>query len=101
LATIGADWSKRYPLILEAAARIHGSAIFDAEVWLDSDGITQFDALHSRVNDEAAVACAFDLMMLNGDDFRRRPFAERKATLHKARFRASEAREAEYSVAAT
>jgi hypothetical protein len=43
----GADWSKRYPLILEAAARIHGSAIFDAEVWLDLDGITRFDAFHS------------------------------------------------------
>ena len=27
----GADWSKRYPLISEAAGRIEGSAIFDAE----------------------------------------------------------------------
>ena len=38
----------------------------------------------SRVNDESAVACAFDLLMLNGDDFRRRPFAQRKAAMHKA-----------------
>ena len=28
----GADWSKRYPLITEAARRIDGSAILDAEV---------------------------------------------------------------------
>jgi hypothetical protein len=29
----GADWSKRYPLIIQDAARIEGSAIFDAEVF--------------------------------------------------------------------
>jgi ATP-dependent DNA ligase len=28
----GADWSKRYPQITEAARRIDGSAILDAEV---------------------------------------------------------------------
>jgi hypothetical protein len=28
-----------------------------------------------------AVACAFDLMMLNSDDLRCKPFAERKAAL--------------------
>ena len=33
--------------------------------------------------DHAAVACAFDLMMLDGDDLRRTPFAERKAALRK------------------
>jgi bifunctional non-homologous end joining protein LigD len=81
----GADWSKRYPLIAEAAGRIQGSAIMDAEVvWLDSDGMANFDALHRRVNDAAAVACSFDLLMLNGEDFRRRPYAERKTALRKA-----------------
>jgi bifunctional non-homologous end joining protein LigD len=80
----GADWSKRYPLIVEAAARIQGSAILDAEVvWLDSDGMAQFDALHSRVNDERASACAFDLLMFNDDDLRRKPYVERKAILRK------------------
>src|SRR5215470_4847879 len=68
----GGDWSKRYPLIIERAARIKGSAIFDAEaVWLDSDGVANFEALHSRANDGRATACAFDLLMLNGDDLRR------------------------------
>jgi bifunctional non-homologous end joining protein LigD len=80
----GADWSKRYPLIVEAAAKINGNAILDAEVvWLDPDGISQFDALHSRVNDAAAIALAFDLLMHNGEDVRRKPFAERKAILRK------------------
>jgi bifunctional non-homologous end joining protein LigD len=37
----GANWSKRYPLIAEAAARIQGSAILDAEVvWLDSEWLS-------------------------------------------------------------
>jgi bifunctional non-homologous end joining protein LigD len=45
--------------------------------------MAQFDALHSRVNDERASACAFDLLMLNGDDLRREPYVERKAALRK------------------
>jgi bifunctional non-homologous end joining protein LigD len=80
----GADWSKRYPLIVEAAAKINGNAIVDAEVvWLDSDGVAQFDALHSRVNDGVAIALAFDILMHNGEDVRIKPFAERKAILCK------------------
>src|SRR5512139_1888000 len=52
----GADWTKRYPCIGEQAAKIKGSAIIDAEVvWLDGEGVAQFDALHSRVMDHAAV----------------------------------------------
>jgi ATP-dependent DNA ligase len=42
-----------------------------------------FDALHSRVNDAKASACAFDLMMLNGEDLRRKQYVERKAALRK------------------
>jgi ATP dependent DNA ligase domain len=81
----GADWSKRYPLITEAAARIGGSAILDAEVvWIGTDGVADFDALHSRVNDQSAVALACDLMSLDGEDFRKEPFSER---FEKNRFR--------------
>jgi bifunctional non-homologous end joining protein LigD len=35
------------------------------------------------VNDAKASACAFDLLMLNGDDLRRKPYVERKAALRK------------------
>jgi ATP dependent DNA ligase domain len=57
----GADWSKRYPRIDESAARIGGATILDAEVvWMGSDGVPDFDVLHSRVNDRNAVAIAFD-----------------------------------------
>ena len=72
------DWSDRYPLIAAEAARLKGSAILDAEVVCASkDEVPDFDALHSRTNDHVAVACAFDLLTLNGDDMRRKPFAER------------------------
>ena len=75
-----ADWSDGYPLIAAEAARLKGSAILDAEVVCASkDGVPDFDARHSRTNDHGAAACAFDLLMLNGDDMRRKPFAERKA----------------------
>ena len=80
----GADWSKRYPLITAEAARLKGSAILDAEVVCsDKDGVPDFGLLHSRCFDQVAVACAFDLLMLNGDDMRRKPFAEREAALAK------------------
>jgi bifunctional non-homologous end joining protein LigD len=72
----GADWSKPYPLIVEAARKIEGSAILDAEVvWLGSDVVPDFDALHSRVNDQNAVALAFDVMAVDGDDLRKKRFS--------------------------
>jgi ATP-dependent DNA ligase len=70
----GADWSKRYPLIVRDAAKVKGSAIIDAEVvWLDGYGMLNFEALHSRANDARASACAFDLLMRDDDDLRRKP----------------------------
>jgi ATP-dependent DNA ligase len=80
----GADWSKRYPLIVQDATRIKGSAILDAEaVWLNANGMADFEALHSRSNDGRATALAFDFLMLNEDDMRRKPYVERKAALRK------------------
>ena len=40
------------------------------------------------VNDHSAIACAFDLLMLDGDDLRRKSFFERKAALRKVLRRA-------------
>ena len=80
----GSNWTDRYPRIIEEAARIKGAAILDAEVvCLDHKGVAQFDTLHSRTADQEAVACAFDLLMRDGDDLRRRPLIERKAALGK------------------
>jgi len=80
----GSNWTDRYPRIIEEAVRIQGSAILDAEVvCLDDKGVAQFDTLHSRTADQLAVACAFDLLMRDGDDLRRRPLIERKTALGK------------------
>ncbi|MGA8000064.1 MAG: hypothetical protein WCA05_00315 [Pseudolabrys sp.] len=37
--------------------------------------------------DHEAVACAFDLLILDSDDLRRRPLSERKAAFRKVLFR--------------
>ena len=52
-------------------------------VCLDDKGVPQFDTLHSRTADKLAVACAFDLLMRDGDDLRRQQLIERKAALGK------------------
>ena len=80
----GADWSKRYPRIVEEASRVKVSAVMDAEVvCLVKKGIADFDMLHGRTADHVAVACAFDLLMHDGDDLRRQPLRERKLALSK------------------
>ena len=80
----GADWSKRYPLIVEEAGRLSVTAIMDAEVvCTDGKGVPTFEKLHSRGNDHLAFACAFDLLMVGGDDLRHLPFAKRKAALRR------------------
>jgi len=77
----GADWTKRYPRIVEEAARLREPLVIDAEVvCLDAKGAANFDALHSRTADEKAVALAFDLLF-SGDDIRRQPLIERKNAL--------------------
>ena len=77
----GNDWTKRYPRIVEEAARLRAPLIIDAEVvHLSADGVPVFDALHSRIADDKAVALAFDLL-LSGDDIRRQPLIERKNAL--------------------
>src|SRR6478672_9693344 len=60
----GADWTERYPRIVEEAARLREPIIIDAEVvHLSANGAADFDALHSRTVDNKAVACAFDLQV--------------------------------------
>jgi ATP-dependent DNA ligase len=72
----GADWSKCYPLIVEEGLRLNVTAIMDAEViCTDGKGIPTFEMLHSRCNDHLAFACAFDLLMVGGENVRQRLYA--------------------------
>ena len=82
LTMTGVDWTERYLRIAASTARLPGQAIIDAEgVVPGPDGIADFEAIMSRRHDGEAVAYAFDLMMLDGEDLRQLPLTERKARL--------------------
>jgi hypothetical protein len=68
----GADWTHRFPLIVQAANRLKASSLYlDGEgVVCGSDGVAIIDKLHSKANDDAVFLCAFDLLELNSDDLR-------------------------------
>jgi bifunctional non-homologous end joining protein LigD len=79
----GNDFTRRFPLILEALARLRsGSCIIDGEaVACDNNSVASFDLIrHHRANGSVFLY-AFDLIELNGDDLRRDPLEVRKATL--------------------
>jgi bifunctional non-homologous end joining protein LigD len=79
----GNDLTDRFPLILEALARLHSrSCIIDGEaVACDENGVASFDRIRYRRHDGKVFLYAFDLIELGGDDLRREPLDVRKATL--------------------
>jgi bifunctional non-homologous end joining protein LigD len=81
----GFDWSDRYPRISAAVAALRtASATIDGEaVWCDGEGLAIFDKLHSRVYDGEVSLYAFDLLELDGTDWRPRTLEERKGRLAK------------------
>jgi hypothetical protein len=60
----GADWSHRFPRIVAAVSRLPASSIMlDGEgVICGQDGVTDFNALHSKERDDDAILYAFDLL---------------------------------------
>lgn len=81
----GHDWTDRYPLVVEAAKKNRPKrfAIDGELVVLDDNGVSDFNALHSRKHDREAQLYAFDLLALDGEDIRGLPLSERKAELRK------------------
>jgi bifunctional non-homologous end joining protein LigD len=80
----GNDLTKRFPLIVDALARLRSrSCIIDGEavVACGDNGIPSFDHIRYRRHDSSVFLYAFDLIELNGDDLRREPLDVRKATL--------------------
>src|ERR1700750_1489199 len=79
----GHDWAGRYPWILETARKIRKTRfIIDREaVVLGVDGISDFNALHSRRHDYEVQLYAFDMLAGDGDDYRRLPLTMRKTNL--------------------
>src|SRR5260370_21151702 len=79
----GNDFTRRFPLIVEALARLRSrSCIIDGEaVCCDDNGMPNFDRIRYRRYDASVFLYAFDLIELSGNDLRREPFEVRKATL--------------------
>jgi hypothetical protein len=80
----GSDLTRRFPLIVETLARLRSrSCIIDGEALspVMTTALPRFDLVrYHRANDRIFLY-AFDLIELNGDDFRRDPLEVRKATL--------------------
>ena len=79
----GNDLTYRFPLIVEALARLSSrSCIIDGEaVCCDEDGMPSFERIRYQRHDATVFLYAFDLIELSGDDLRREPLEVRKATL--------------------
>jgi bifunctional non-homologous end joining protein LigD len=79
----GYDWTECYPAIAAAAAKIRAQSFtLDGEaVVCGADGVAVFDALHRRGRVGEAILQAFDLLELNGEDFRPLSLGERKKRL--------------------
>ena len=81
----GYNWTDRYPWIVDAARKVRQKRfVIDGEaVVLGVDGVSDFDALHSRQHDEEVQLCAFDLLVEGDDDLRKLPLHLRKASLER------------------
>lgn len=85
----GFDWTERFPDIAAAAASLKvESCIIDGEaVVLDEQGRSDFQALQAAVPQQGRTGapmirlCAFDLLHLDGIDYRKRPLSERRKSL--------------------
>ena len=79
----GADWTHRFPLIVQAASRLKAMSLYldGEEVVCGKDGVALFDKLHSKANDDAVFLYAFDILELDGIDLRPTPLPYRKKQL--------------------
>ena len=79
----GYDWTDRYPAIARAAAKLRAKSFtIDGEAAVcGPDGIAIFDALHRRGTVTEAILYAFDLLELDGVDYRPLPLSRRKDRL--------------------
>jgi bifunctional non-homologous end joining protein LigD len=79
----GYKWTDRYPWIVESALknRIRQFVIDGEAVVLGVDGVSDFEAQHSRQHDDEVQLYAFDILALDGEDLRTLPLSMRKTNL--------------------
>lgn len=91
----GRDMADAFPELVAEIAPIRGDFVLDCElVILDEQGRPEWDRLHRRhmtrkperarmaAAEDPAALFAFDLLSLDGADFRPRPLLTRKSALH-------------------
>src|ERR1700741_2418930 len=76
---------QRFPWIAEAALEDRPSQfVIDGEaVILGLDGVSDFNALHSRKQNHEVQLCAFDVLAMDGEDLRSLPLSKRKTNLER------------------
>lgn len=84
----GKDWTDRYPAVAKALAGLDvKTAAIDGElVALDERGHSHFSSLQAATNGDGQARLAyyaFDLLSLDGKDYRKKPLRDRKAALRK------------------
>jgi bifunctional non-homologous end joining protein LigD len=77
----GNDLTQRFPLIVEAMARLPSCTIDGEAIACDDGGSSSFDLLQGRLRDDRVFLYAFDLIELDGKDRRRDALAHRKVDL--------------------
>jgi len=79
----GYDWTKRFPWIAEAALKNRRTQfVIDGEaVILGVNGVSDFNALHSRKQNHEVQLCAFDVLAMDEEDLRSQPLSKRKTNL--------------------
>jgi ATP-dependent DNA ligase len=79
----GHDWTARFPWIVQAALKNREQQfVIDGEaVVLGVDGVSEFNALHSRKHDDEVQLYAFDVVAGVGEDLRQLPLSMRKTNL--------------------
>ena len=79
----GTNFTDRLPMIAEAVYSLAAeSVLIDGEaVVFRPSGHSDFAALRTKAGSARACLVAFDLLNLNGEDFRQRPLEERRAAL--------------------
>lgn len=81
----GQDWSRKFTSIAEALRKLAVQALIDGEVVVfGKEGRTSFSALQQALSEGDGAALryvVFDLLILDGEDLRRKPLSERKKKL--------------------
>jgi ATP-dependent DNA ligase len=80
---LGNDLTNRFPLIVEAMARLPSCTIDGEAVACDDSGVASFNLLLHRKRDDHVFLYAFDLIELDGEDLRREPLEQRKVDLRR------------------